>query len=226
MKRILIIEDDITLNKTLSLNLQKNYLLESAYDIKSAFLKINRSNFDLLILDVVLPDGDGFSFCRSLKQRCNSNAAIIFLTANDVEMDIINAYNLGADDYITKPFSFAILEKKINAIINRTGKLIQERKYFDSHLQLNFDSLIAYVENKRVDFTPLEFKLLELLTNNAGHIVVRQRILDILWDKRGNYVDESSLNSIICRIRNKIDSKDHHYIKTIYGTGYMWIIGE
>lgn len=90
MKRILIIEDDITLNKTLSLNLQKNYLLESAYDIKSAFLKINRSNFDLLILDVGLPDGDGFSFCRSLKQRCNSNAAIIFLTANDVEMDIIN----------------------------------------------------------------------------------------------------------------------------------------
>ena len=138
-------------------------------------------------------------------------------------MDRVRGLEIGADDYITKPFSILILEKKLNAILNRIELHEPSKTYSDHRLQLNFSSYTAYVENKLVEFTPLEFQLLELLIQNKGHIVTRQRILDVIWDKRGNYVDESSLNSMICRIRNRIDTKEFHYIKTIYGTGYMWM---
>ena len=227
MKQILIVEDDITLNNTLSFNLsQNNFITTSAYSMKKALYEINHHTFDLIIIDINLPDGDGFSLCKSVKNLISSTSAIVFLTANDLECDIIKGYNLGADDHITKPFSFRVFQKKISAIMNRINTQVPERKYVDSHLQLNFDSLTATIDAVPIEFTPLEFQLLELFSNNARHILTRQQIMDILWDKRGNYVDDSSLNSIVCRIRNKIDTDRKHYIKTVYGTGYMWMGGD
>lgn len=224
MKHILIVEDDTILNETLSFNLQqKGYIIQSAQNQKEALIKLKSILFDAVLLDVSLPDGNGFSICRNIRQTINLNTAIIFLTADDIEQDILKGYNLGADDYITKPFSILVLEKKLNAILNRIGLHEPTKTYSDHRLQLNFSSYTAHIENKLVEFTPLEFQLLELLIQNKGHIVTRQRILDVIWDKRGNYVDESSLNSMICRIRNRIDTKEFHYIKTIYGTGYMWM---
>ena len=224
MKNILIVEDDIILGKTLSYNFyQKGYNVETALNIHAALKKINEQKYDIVILDVSLPDGSGFTICKKIRKSKDSHTIILFLTANDLESNIIKGYNLGADDYITKPFSFPVLEKKITAILGRTHHSDKLNEYQDKHLKLNFNSFSAYIDGKNVDFTPLEFQLLNLLIKNSGHIVTRQRILDILWDKRGNYVDESSLNSIICRIRNKIDLPEYHYIKTVYGTGYMWI---
>lgn len=224
MKSILIVEDDIILGNTLSYNFcKKGYNVETASNIKAALKKINEQKYDIVILDISLPDGNGFTICEKIRKSRDSHTIILFLTADDLEANIIKGYNLGADDYITKPFSFPVLEKKITAILSRTHPSDKLDEYQDKHLKLNFNSLSAYVDGKNVDFTPLEFQLLKLLIKNSGHIVTRQRILDILWDKRGNYVDESSLNSIICRIRNKIDLPEYHYIKTVYGTGYMWI---
>lgn len=224
MKQILIIEDDVTLNETLAFNLTQNdYVTASTFTAEAALEKIQCTKFDLIIMDVNLPDGNGFSLCTSIKKTISYDVAIVFLTANDLEKDILRGYNLGADDYITKPFSYSILQKKIEVILNRMNSVQSEKKYVDSHLEINFDSLTAFVDSCPTDFTPLEYQLLELLIENRKHILTRQRILDALWDSRGNYVDESSLNSIICRIRNKIDTDEIHYIRTVYGTGYMWM---
>lgn len=224
MKIILVVEDDIVLNNTLTFNLKRNgYFVISAYSAKETLIQIKKTNFDLIILDVALPDGNGFSLFQIIKKKQLPTTAIIFLTANDLEDDVLKGYTLGADDYITKPFSLPIFIKKIEAIINRMARPSSEKTYNDSHLQLDFESLTAYADSYPLEFTPLEFKFLELLIENSGHIVTRQKILDRIWYKRGNYVDESSLNSIVCRIRNKIDTSDYHYIKTVYGTGYMWI---
>ena len=134
---------------------------------------------------------------------------------------------MGADDYITKPFSLQILMKKIEAVSNRMNALTHERQiYSDSHLYIDFDSFVAHAGNDLLEFTPLEFKFLKLLVKNAGHIVTREKIMDVIWDRQGNYVEESSLNSMVSRIRGKIDSAEHRYIKTVYGTGYMWLVGE
>lgn len=228
MLKILLVEDDYTLNNMLACTLNQNgYQTISCYTKADALKKIKSLSFDVYILDVTLPDGDGFTLCHSIRETTSAfKTAIIFLSANDLEHNVIKGYNLGADDYITKPFSLPILLKKIDAITNRVIKKTPKRVYSDSRLQLDFESLTARVADELIDFTPLEFQLLELLIINAGHIVTRQKILDVIWDKRGNYVDESSLNSMICRIRGKIDSEDCQYIKTIYGTGYIWIAGE
>lgn len=226
MKKILLIEDDHTLNETLTRHLNQNgYHTTPAYTKAEALEKLHRLTFDLILLDITLPDGNGFDICESIR-GISTNTIIIFLTANDLESDILKGYNMGADDYITKPFSLPVLLKKITAVTNRMAKVYPKTTYSDSHLQLDFDALTAYVANEPTEFTPLEFKLLELLIKNSGHIVTREKILNIIWDKRGNYVEDSSLNSMVSRIRGKIDSAEHRYIKTIYGTGYMWIVGE
>lgn len=224
MKKILIVEDDSTLNDTLAFNLnKKRYLVHSAYTVAEAKNFLKSYKYTIIILDISLPDGNGFSLCNFIKNSCFSDCAIIFLTANDTEEDMLRGYDLGADDYITKPFSLAVLERKINAIVKRAINPSSSNIYRDSHMILNFESLSASIEQSPVDFTPMEFKLLEILISNSGQIVRREYILEELWDCRGNYVDDSSLNSVICRIRSKIDTDSLHYIKTVYGTGYMWI---
>lgn len=226
MKKILLVEDDYTLNEMLAYHLNQNgYHTTSAHTEAEALERIADLAFDLILLDIALPDGNGFTICKSIREL-STDSIIIFLTANNLENSILKSYNVGADDYITKPFSLPILLKKIAAFTNRIEKKPPARVYSDSHLQLNFETLTALVANNPTEFTPMEFKLLELLIKNSRHIVTRQIILDVIWDKRGNYVEESSLNSMISRIRSKIDFSQHHYIKTIYGTGYMWIAGE
>lgn len=226
MKKILVVEDDCILNEMLTYHLNQNgYCTTPVYTEAEALEKITKLTFDLILLDITLPDGDGFTLCKSIR-KISTKTIIIFLTASDLESNILKSYNMGADDYITKPFSLPVLLKKIAAVTNRITKSFPERMYSDSHLQLNFETLTAYVANELIEFTPVEYKLLELLIMNSAHIVTRQRILDIIWDKRGNYVEESSLNSMISRIRGKIDSDNHRYIKTIYGTGYIWIAGD
>ncbi|MEZ3492920.1 MAG: response regulator transcription factor [Lachnospiraceae bacterium] len=226
MKKILLVEDDRTLSETLTRHLDQNgYHTTWAYTKEDAVTKIRNLKFDLILLDITLPDGNGFAVCEEIRQ-ISIDTRIIFLTAKDLENDIIKGYNMGADDYVTKPFSLPVLLKKIAAVTNRMEKEFSGVIYSDSYLRIDFAALTAYAADEPIELTPLEFKFLELLVKNPGHIVTREKILDVVWDRRGNYVEETSLNSMVSRIRGKIDSAAHRYIKTVYGTGYMWIADE
>ena len=226
MKKILLVEDDRILSETMIRHLNQNgYHTTFAYTKEDAVMKIRNLKFDLILLDVTLPDGNGFAVCEEIRQ-ISIDTRIIFLTAKDLENDIIKGYNMGADDYVTKPFSLPVLLKKIAAVTNRMEKEFSGVIYSDSYLRIDFAALTAYAADEPIELTPLEFKFLELLVKNPGHIVTREKILDVVWDRRGNYVEETSLNSMVSRIRGKIDSAAHRYIKTVYGTGYMWIADE
>lgn len=227
MIKILLVEDDRILNGMLVYHLKQNgYYVLAVFTKEEAYEKLTDNIFDLILLDVTLPDGDSYDICRVARKK-SSHTVVFFLTVKDLEEDILDGYNMGADDYITKPFSLQILMKKIEAVSNRMNALTHERQiYSDSHLYIDFDSFVAHAGNDLLEFTPLEFKFLKLLVKNAGHIVTREKIMDVIWDRQGNYVEESSLNSMVSRIRGKIDSAEHRYIKTVYGTGYMWLVGE
>lgn len=222
MQRILIIEDDFSLNRTLAYSLQSsNYLVDSAYTLKEAIEYLKNNTYLLLILDVNLPDGSGFKDLYKLKEY--SDASIIYLTANDLEKDIIQGYDLGADDYITKPFSLPILQKKISALTKRLKEKQVETIFDDGVLYINFSTLKTYVNNIEIDISPLEYRILDYLIANKGHILKRNQLLTHLWDCNENFVEDASLNTAISRLRKKIEKNGHRYIKTIYGTGYMWI---
>lgn len=226
MIRILLVEDDCALNEILTYHLEKEgYYVVPVLTKAEAFKKLDSNVFEFILLDVTLSEGDSFDICKFVKE-ISPKTAICFLTARDLENDILKGYNMGADDYVTKPFSLPILLKKIAAIARRIEKATPKEIYSDCNLQINFTSLTAYMGNEPIEFTPLEFKLLELLVKNTEHIVTREKILDAIWDSRGNYVEESALNTMVSRIRRKIDSEEHRYIKTVYGTGYMWIAGD
>lgn len=225
MQRILIIEDDFSLNRTLAYSLQSsNYLVDSAYTLKEAIEYLKNTTYLLLILDVNLPDGSGFKDLYKLKEY--SDASIIYLTANDLEKDIIQGYDLGADDYITKPFSLPILQKKIFALTKRLKEKQVETIFDDGVLYINFSTLKTYVNNIEIDISPLEYRILDYLIANKGHILKRNQLLTHLWDCNENFVEDASLNTAISRLRKKIEKNGHRYIKTIYGTGYMWIGDE
>lgn len=224
MDSILIVEDDITLNNTLTDNLTRDgFVVSCGYTLHESTQKIKTEKLDLVILDINLPDGSGFDLCDMIRTE---SIAILFLTANDLETDMIKGYNLGADDYVTKPFSYSILKHKIIAILNRLTRKSQDDTYSDGHLKVDFTALTASVDSTIIDFTPLEFQLLSYMIKNSGHILTRQQILAKLWDSRGDFVDESSLNSIVSRIRKKIDTSSQRYIRTVYGTGYIWTGGK
>ena len=222
MKKILIIEDDYQLNNTLAYTLRASgYTIDSAYNAKEAFSFIKIYSYILIILDINLPDGNGFDLYKSLKDI--SDSSVIFLTANDLEQDVIKGFDLGADDYITKPFSLNILQRKITALIKRLCEKQEEFIFNDGFLSINFSKNEFAIKGQPIDFTPLESKILNYFILNKKHILKRDQILNDLWDVEGNFVGDTSLNAIISRIRKKIEIDGHHYIKTIYGTGYMWI---
>lgn len=223
--RILVVEDDRLLNTTLCYNLST-----AGYDVDAALSKsiaerlCGKQSYDLIILDVNLPDGNGFDFCREMKER-NSDTAVIFLTANDMESDMLKGYELGADDYVTKPFPMSVFQKKVSVLLARIKKQSGGDCYNDGNLYVNFSEMAATLNEKAISFTPLEYRLLKVLTKNPQIVLTRQVLLEKLWDIDGNFVDEHALTSAISRIRGKIEQPDKSYIKTVYGMGYMWIGG-
>lgn len=229
MSKILIVEDDYTMNKLIQYNLKDlGKKIDSVYNGKDALELLEVTKYDLLILDVNLPYINGWKICKEATEKDN-DIAVIFLTVNDLDEDIIKGYKLGAVDYITKPFSVEILKHKIKAILSVLGKSSLEedlRKVFDDgYLKINFNSLESTIDGKFIDFTPMEYRMLELLIENNKVVLTRQMLLDKLWDSRDKFVDEHTLTSLMSRIRQKIEKQDHKYIKTVYGMGYMWIGG-
>nr|WP_076778902.1 response regulator transcription factor [Lachnoclostridium phocaeense] len=223
--KILVVEDDRILNTTLCYNLSAaGYEVATALTKSAAERLCKKQEFDLIVLDINLPDGNGFDFCRDIKER-HPDTAVIFLTANDMESDMLKGYELGADDYVTKPFPMSVFQKKVSALLARIRKQSGGDCYNDGNLFINFSEMSATQGGESISFTPMEYRLLKVLTKNPQIVLTRQVLLEKLWDINGNFVDEHALTSTISRIRTKIEKPDQAYIKTVYGMGYMWIGG-
>ena len=227
MKRILIVEDDALLNKTLAYNLiSDGWEVTPALDAKTAAALLAGTEFDLVLLDVNLPDGNGYDLCHLVKPD-RPDTVVIFLTANDQERDQLRGYEAGAVDYITKPFSIGALQRKIRAMF----AMLEHHKpardiYDDSRLFLDFSEQTAMLNGKPLTLSSMEYKMLYLFCKNPRQIRTRQRLLERLWDVDEKFVDEHTLTTSISRIRGKIEAEGDTYIKTIYGIGYQWTGGE
>ena len=223
--RLLVVEDDRLLNNTLCYNLSvSGYAVDSAMTMAEAVLFFETQDYDLIVLDVNLPDGNGFDFCKQIKER-RPDTAVIFLTANDMESDMLKGFELGADDYVTKPFPISVFRKKVSVLLGRIQKQTGGDRYTNGTLSINFSELTAELSGSPITFTPLEYRLLKVLVRNPKIVLTRQVLLEKLWDVDENFVDEHTLTVTISRIRSKIEVDGLQYIKTVYGMGYMWIGG-
>lgn len=216
MKKILLLEDDKNLNHGITLKLQKEgYEVSSAFSLKEAEELFVPGRIDLVICDVNLPDGSGLDFCARIRKK--SNVFILFLTALDSEIDMVNAYDLGADDYMTKPFSLMVLVSKVHAFMRRLGSdgaLIQS-----GEISVNYSEMKAYKNKEPVSLSKKELQLLLFLLENAGQIVSKEQILEKVWDLDGQFVDENTVPVNISRLKSKIGND---YIRNVRGLGYIW----
>lgn len=223
--RLLVVEDDRLLNDTLCYNLSEaGYTVDSAITKAEAARLSEGQDYDLIVLDVNLPDGSGFDFCKQIKER-RPDTAVIFLTANDMESDMLKGFELGADDYVTKPFPISVFRKKVSVLLGRIQKRTGGDRYTDGTLSINFSELTAELSGTPITFTPMEYRLLKVLVRNPKIVLTRQVLFEKLWDVDENFVDEHTLTVTISRIRSKIEVDGLQYIKTVYGMGYMWIGG-
>ncbi len=226
MEEILVIEDDELLNDGLCFHLQKKgYHALPAYDLKQADSLIETKSWSLFLLDINFPDGSGLSFAKRIRKK--SIAPIVFLTAQDMDEDIIQGFEAGADDYITKPFNIKIVMQRIQAILRRCKpKEIDLTMFTFGDLTIDFNTMQVKKQNVLLSLTPTELKLLFIFCKNRGKVLTRQLLLQKLWDQDGNFVDEHTLTINISRLRKKIESDSDIYIKTVYGIGYQWIKEE
>lgn len=226
MQKILLLEDDISLVDGLTYSLKKNgYEIEVARTIKEAFgLLGEQSDFDLLLFDVTLSDGNGFTLCEKLRESGNQ-VPIIFLTASDEETSVIRGLDCGGDDYITKPFKLGELCSRIRALLRRSSLgSTGDNVLRSGELTVNLAEGRAYVGGEPAEFTGAEYRLLCLLLQNSGRVLTRGVLLDRLWDGAGNYVDDNTLSVYVRRLREKLEknpSKPEHLI-TVRGSGYQW----
>ncbi len=227
MVTILVVEDDLTLNNGIMLTLrEKDMSIEQAYSIKQAKEMYNKKNIDLILLDVNLPDGSGFDLCTEIRKT--SKVPIIFLTACDMEINVVTGLELGADDYITKPFSLMILRARVKTALRRLQQYNTDSKFIIDNMILDFENMKFIKDDRSIELSKTEQKLLKVLILNKGNILSRSQLIDKIWTEGEEYVDENALTVTVSRLRNKIgDSPDStKYIKTVYGMGYMWSGGE
>ena len=225
--KILVVEDDLALSAGLCFELDvHDYLSVVAYTCKKALQLLEEGSFDLALLDVNLPDGSGFDLCREIKSRF-PGLPVIFLTANDLESDVLSGFDLGAEDYITKPFNMQILLRRVEVALRHLKKTEKPGEIWsDGYLTLNFSALTASRGRETLSITPNEYKLLRVLTENAGQVLTRQLLLDRLWDNAGNFIDDHTLTVTVNRLRGKIEDDAHSYIRTVRGMGYIWTGGR
>lgn len=223
--RILIVEDDRLLNQTLCYNLlAAGYSVDPAMTKAAAEQLILEYEYNLAVLDVNLSDGSGFDLCNEVKERY-PDTAVIFLTARDMESDQLRGFELGADDYVTKPFPISVFQKKVAALLNRIVKQTGGDCYDDGNLVVNFSEMTATLAGESVTLTTMEYRLLKVLVKNPQTVLTRQTLFEKLWDIDGNFVDEHTLTAAMSRLRTKIEAGEVQYIKTVYGMGYIWIGG-
>lgn len=214
-KSILLLEDDDFLRDGLCEMLEsQNYSAHAVADVASARCEALESPFDLLIFDVMLPDGNGFALCRELREE-GIQTPILFLTACDDELQIVRGLDSGADDYVTKPFKLQELLSRIRALLRRGGSSVIK----SDEIVLDIAHMTVYKNGVDVFATKTEFQILAILIKNSGFIVTRDTLLQNIWEYSSDYVDDNTLSVHISRLRDKIGRQ---YIKTVKGVGYRW----
>ncbi len=220
MKQILIIEDDEKLNNGIKLALQRDYSCTQAFSIADAKKLFLAGQFDLVLLDVSFPDGNGMDYLVWLRGK--SMVTVILLTAASMEMDIVSGLELGANDYITKPFSLMVLRAR--AGVQLRDKEASSVVFRDGDFCFDFQKMEFSCAGRQLDLSPTERKLLRCLTRNKGKHVSRSCLIDETWPGEAEYVEEHALTVAISRLRKKLQDADGGtaHIKTVYGTGYIW----
>ena len=217
MKTILLLEDDKNLNHGIMLKLQKEgYRVLSAFGRSEAEEIFDSQEVDLIISDITLEDGNGLEFCADVRKK--SSVYIIFLTAMDTELDMVNAYDIGADDYITKPFSLMVLVSKVHAFMRRIeGK--EKVKISSGDISILYSEMKASRTGEPLSLSKKELQLLAYLMENSRQIVSKDQILQSVWDIDGQFVDENTVPVNISRLRGKVGNE---YIQNVRGMGYIW----
>jgi two-component system, OmpR family, response regulator RegX3 len=238
MNRILLVEDDDLLAEGLIFALEKEaYHLDRASSVSEARVRLSGQMYDLLLLDVMLPDGTGFELCRQL--RTGSDVPVIFLTACDDEVNVVLGLELGGDDYMTKPFRLRELISRIKAILRRAGGTsasstsaaaghgAEEGTLSSAGITLRLMETKAEKSGAELDLTPVEYRLLTLFLRHPGMTLTRSKLLDRLWDEQGEFVDDNTLSVHIRRLREKVEDDPSHpsRIRTVRGVGYRWEAG-
>lgn len=223
MATVLIVEDDRLLNEGLAYALgNENYDIVSAYSFEEGLAAFRCHEVHLILLDVTLPDRMGTELCKEI--RLTSDVPIVFLTANDTEQDMVLGFKLGADDYMAKPFSMAVLRERVKAVLRRGGGEDNGSLFTYKDLTIHYDKMKVIKRGEEVKLTTIEYKLLSVLAQNRNQVLTREQIVEKLWDVDGCFVDENTLSVNIKRLRSKIEDhpKRPAYIKTVFGIGYTW----
>jgi DNA-binding response OmpR family regulator len=221
MNNILLVEDDKSLANTLEYYLtNEGFKITISSGVKEAKKEINNQNINLVILDINLPDGSGYDFCAYLRKH--KDIPIIFLTALDEEENVVKGLDLGADDYIIKPFRAKELVSRIKSLLRRTNKIVCDYIKVQG-VNIDLKQFKVYKDGEEKDFTALEYRLLVYLFENKNQVLTRQQILQELWDNSGKFVNDNTLTVYIKRIRKKIEDDLLHpkIIKTVKNIGYI-----
>ena len=226
MRNILMVEDDSTIAFAVKYAVeQEGFNLDIAENLENARKIVNIKEYDLILLDVMLPDGNGYEFLKQLREH-DEDTPVIFLTACDEEVNIVMGLDIGGDDYITKPFRVRELISRINAILRRKGKSQDSNKKILKFKNISIHTLEARVfkNNEEIFLTSAEYKLLLILIQNKNMVLSRAQILEKLWDVTYDFINDNTLSVYIKRLREKIedDSSKPQYIITVRGLGYKW----
>lgn len=214
-EKIFILEDDAFLREGLSEMLQKEgYITECASTCSEARAALSASRYNLIIFDVMLPDGNGFDLCSEIR-KADSNTPLLFLTACDDEIQVVRGLDAGADDYVTKPFKLLELLSRVRALLRRNSSAIMKSK----DITVNSQNITVMKNGENIFVTPTEFQILSVLIRNNGVIVTRNTLLQNIWDDNNNFIDDNTLSVHISRLREKIGAE---HIVTVRGVGYRW----
>ena len=226
MINLLLVEDNETIITGLTYALsQESFEVDVARSAYETRQKLQRQSYDLLILDVSLPDGDGFEICKEVKKK-DIELPIIFLTAKDEEKDVVLGLEIGADDYVIKPFRTKELISRIRTVLRRYHKKEEKSTIQIKDVTIDLAKAEVYKGKSQVILTALEYKILVMLFQNQNRLITREQLLDKIWDVAGNFVNDNTLTVYIKRIREKIENNpaEPEIIKTIRGIGYK--VGE
>lgn len=218
-KVIYIIEDDISINHGIELTLGTGFEYKHYYSLKEVE-KIELA--DLIILDINLPDGNGFDYLKKIREKYDT--PVLILTANDTEVDEVTGLSLGANDYVTKPFSLMVLRLRVNNLLSINISVANEKTgflYQKKDLYLDFDNLIFKKHDMEIELSKTEIRLLRVFTENEGLTLSRDKLIEYVWQNQ-QFVDENALTVSVKRLRDKIEDKGEKIIHTVYGIGYKW----
>lgn len=224
MRKLLLLEDDTALGEGIRLALKSGETeITLCRTLSEGRLALEQSTFDLLILDINLPDGSGLELLREVRQ--SSTVPVILLTANDMETDIVNGLESGADDFITKPFSLAVLRARVNAQLRRSTAAPSAILEIDG-FSFDFDRMEFRRNGQSIELSKTEQKLLRVLVENRGQTLTRAALVDRIWTDGAEYVDENALSVTVKRLRDKLEDvpSKPRYLKTVYGIGYTWAV--